>query len=51
MTRYVQFSDETEIEIVSVFCGPQDPKIHDNLGEVEEDDPRYLEFTVKVQLI
>ncbi len=50
MTLYVQFSDSTETEIVSVFCGPQDPDIHSNLGEVEGDDPRYLDFKVKAHL-
>jgi hypothetical protein len=51
MTLYVQFSDSTETEIVSVFCGPQDPEHHSNLGEVEEGDQRYLDFKVKVEII
>ena len=44
MTQYVQFADETEMVVVSVFCGPQDPAEHNFLGEVADDDPRYLAF-------
>lgn len=44
MTQYVQFADETELVIVSVFCGPQDPAEHNFLGEVADYDPRYLAF-------
>lgn len=51
MTQFVQFSNADETEIVSVFCGPQDPDVHENLGEVEDDDPRYLDFKQRVQLL
>lgn len=44
MTIHVQFEDETEANICTVFCGPQDPEVWANLGEVEQDDPRYVEF-------
>lgn len=40
---YVQFSDDKK-EIVSVFGSPQDPKNYKNLGEVEENDPRLIEY-------
>lgn len=42
--QYVQFSDSTETLIVSWSAGPQDPAIYGNLGQVEEDDPRYLAY-------
>lgn len=44
MTIYVQFSDETETKIIMTFAGPQNPEYWNNLGEVEENDPRYLEW-------
>lgn len=43
-TIYVQFTDQTNTVICSVFGSPQDPKIWPNLGEVQEDDIRYLRF-------
>lgn len=48
MTFYVQFADASKEKIVSVFCGPQDPQFHSNLGEVEGDDPRYTAFRMAV---
>lgn len=50
MVIYVQFKDESEAEIVSVFCGPQDPEVHSNQGVVDEDDPRYLAFKEAMSL-
>ncbi|RON39589.1 hypothetical protein [Pseudomonas brassicacearum] len=48
----VQFADTSEIVVVSVFAGLQDPGDHPNQGEVSEDDPRYLEFiTLKVDSV
>lgn len=44
MIMYVQFSDATETTVVGVFGGPQDPQYHSNLGEVEDDDQRYLDY-------
>lgn len=41
---YVQFSDQSNTSIISVFAGPQDPEVWPNLGEVSESDPRYLAF-------
>lgn len=39
---YVQFSDNTETTIVSWFASNPEPKsLESNLGEVEDDDPRY----------
>ena len=43
--QYVQFSDEKKTEVISVFGSAQDPDVHPHLGEVEDDDPRYLAFT------
>lgn len=43
--HYIQYSDESKSKIVSEFAGPQDPDVYSNLGEVEDDDPLYLEFT------
>lgn len=44
MTVYVNFNDETQKHISCVFAGPQKEGSYENLGEVEEDDPRLLEF-------
>ncbi|MEE3504822.1 tail fiber assembly protein [Pseudomonas sp. 10C3] len=41
---YVQFSDETETKIVSVFGGPQDPNVYPNQGEVDDTDQRYIDY-------
>ena len=41
---YVQFSDNTETTIVSVFANPQDPETFPNQGTVEETDARYVAF-------
>lgn len=41
---YVQFKDETESEICSVFGCRQDPDHHENLGEVERDDDRLIQY-------
>ncbi|KAB0509695.1 tail fiber assembly protein [Pseudomonas moorei] len=42
--QYVQFSDSSEVSVVSVFGNPQDPGEYPNQGEVQDDDPRYLAF-------
>lgn len=47
---YVQFSDDNK-EIISVFDCPQDPETRANLGEVEEDDPRYIKFMDVVKTV
>lgn len=41
---YVRFTDGTKTAINGVFASPQDPEYWDNLGEVEDDDPRYLQY-------
>lgn len=46
---YVDFKDDKETEIGSVFSGPQSPEYFHHLGEVEEDDERYLTFLSKIQ--
>ena len=43
-TIHVQFADASKSKVVSVFAGPQDPDYFANLGEVADDDPRYLAF-------
>lgn len=42
--KYVQFSDESHASIFGVFASPQDPVAWPNMGEVEDDDPRYLTY-------
>ncbi len=42
--QHVQFSDSSESVIITVFCSPQDPEYWENLGEVDDDDPRYIDF-------
>lgn len=44
MTKYVQFSDSTHTVVVGVYGGPQPEGWHENYGEVEDDDPRYLAY-------
>jgi hypothetical protein len=41
---YVQFTDNTDTVICSVFASPQDPNAWANLGEVEDNDPRLVLF-------
>ncbi|NWB89442.1 tail fiber assembly protein [Pseudomonas gingeri] len=43
-TVYVQFTGDTQTVIMCSFCGPQDPDIYPNQGEVDDTDPRYLVF-------
>jgi hypothetical protein len=45
MKIQVQFKDETKAVIVAAFGCSQDPEVFPNQGEVDNDDPRYLEFT------
>lgn len=40
----VQFSDDKETTIVSIFTGKQDDSIFPNQGEVEPSDVRYKSF-------
>lgn len=41
---YVQFTDQTNTVVCAVFGSPQDPDAWPNLGEIQDDDPRYLAF-------
>lgn len=47
---YVQFSKDKK-KVVSVFGSPQDPDLYPNQGEVEESDPRYIEYIEKIKAI
>lgn len=42
--RYVQFADEAEAVIITVFSCEQDSEYYLHQGVVEDDDPRYLAF-------
>lgn len=42
--KFVQFSDASQTVVVSVFGCVQDETFFPNQGEVEDDDPRYLQF-------
>ncbi|OWS76287.1 hypothetical protein CBW22_07440 [Pantoea sp. VS1] len=44
MDIYVQFSDEKQTLIVSIFSCAQDPEIWPNQGIVDESDPRYKDY-------
>ena len=44
MIKYVRFTDETKSVVDLVFSGPQDPQFWINLGEIEEDDVRFVSF-------
>lgn len=46
MGIFVQFDDEKEERILSIFDCPQDPAVWPNQGTVEADDPRYLSHPV-----
>ncbi|MDR5813305.1 hypothetical protein QCE62_06830 [Caballeronia sp. LZ033] len=41
---YVQFSDETDTEIISQFSCPQDPADWPNQGTVDSSDPRWKTY-------
>ncbi len=41
---FVQFSGPDELVVTGVFCGPQDPEVWGNQGQIDADDPRYLAF-------
>lgn len=43
-TMFVQFRDEHELEIVSVFCGAQNVDDYPNQGEIEVDDERLKKY-------
>lgn len=43
-TIHVQFSDDQQITIIASFSCPQDENTYQNLGEVDELDPRYIAF-------
>lgn len=44
----VQFSDDTETSIISVFTCSQDPSVWPNQGQVSLDDPRYHAYCSSV---
>lgn len=44
MIIFVQYENDTEEKIISVFSSEQSSEFWDNLGIVEDDDPRLLEF-------
>ncbi|EKN3597265.1 hypothetical protein [Yersinia enterocolitica] len=46
---YVNFRDDTESDIIASFAGPQSAEVYPFLGEVEEDDPRYIEYLSKFE--
>ncbi|BBS30113.1 hypothetical protein WP5S18C02_03190 [Enterobacter cloacae] len=43
-TIYVQFSGKDEKDIVTYFSNPPLPDSFENLGTVDESDPRYAAF-------
>ena len=43
-TIYVQFLDESEEEIVSIFGSPQDEKFWPHQGTVDSSDSRYKDY-------
>lgn len=47
---YAQLSED-EKRVISVFGSPQDPEVYSNLVEIEEDDPRYVDFIEKNTVI
>lgn len=44
MKHYVQFETEEALAVINVFSSPQDPEQWPNMGELEDDDPRYFAF-------
>lgn len=40
-TVHVQFSDDTQRDIIAYFGGPQDPTVYSNLAAIYTSDPRY----------
>lgn len=46
-TVIVTFKDSTEAVVTGYYAAPQDPDLYPNLGEIEEDDQRYLDFLAR----
>lgn len=44
---FVQYNSSDKSKIISVFCGPQDAEAYPYQDEVEENDPRYLDFLAR----
>lgn len=44
MNVYVQFTDNTDTEILAVFSCPQDPDVYPNQATIDDSDPRYIAF-------
>lgn len=47
---YVNFTDETNTEIAASFASPQSPEVYKFLSEVEESDPRYIDYLSKFEM-
>lgn len=45
MKKYVQFSNAEQTAIKAVFGSPQSEDSFENLGEIDAEDPRYLDYT------
>ena len=43
----VMFEDESQAKVVGFFGSPQNPDDYPNMGEVEEDDQRYLDYLAR----
>jgi hypothetical protein len=41
---FVQFSDQSQQEVIAIFGCPQNEEAWPNQGEVADDDPRLLSF-------
>lgn len=41
---FVQFEDDSETVIISLFCCPQDPAVWPHQGEVVASDARYRTY-------
>jgi hypothetical protein len=41
---YVQFTDTSKTEILSIFGSPQDEEVYPNQGQVELSDPLYKAY-------
>ncbi|CAX60689.1 Uncharacterized protein EbC_31580 [Erwinia billingiae Eb661] len=47
--KFVQFKDSTEKELISVFSSEQSDEDYPNLGVIEDDDDRLIDFMKKIE--
>jgi hypothetical protein len=47
--KFVQFKDSTETEIIAMFSSEQSDENYSNLGYIDDDDDRVIDFMKKIE--